>query len=281
MSIEAGVLYIVATPIGNLDDITLRACKVLAAVSVVLAEDTRHTASLFNHYQIKTTLLPLHEHNERDSVAAVLSRLRQGESVALVSDAGTPLVSDPGYHLVRETVRAGIKVSPVPGPSAVIAALSVSGLSSDRFLFEGFLPAKPAARRRHLETLRDEHRTMIFFEAPHRVMACVEDMIAIFSAERDAALTRELTKLYETVISGSLGQIMGYLQASDYHRKGEIALLLAGAPARTACDAAQTKNILRVLSGYFSPSQAAAVTAEITGAKKSELYRLAMELRSS
>jgi len=195
----AGTLYVVATPIGNLEDISARALRVLGEVALIAAEDTRHSARLMSHFGIATPLAACHEHNERDEGGRFLERLQAGDDIALIADAGTPLISDPGYHLVRQARAAGIRVVPVPGACALIAALSAAGLPSDRFIFEGFLPAKAGGRRARLELLKEEPRTLIFYEAPHRILECVDDLEAIFGADRPAVLCRELTKTFETL----------------------------------------------------------------------------------
>ena len=198
-SVQPGSLYVVATPIGNLDDISARALRILREVALIAAEDTRHSARLLQHFGIQTPLAACHEHNERDQGGRCLARLQAGEDVALISDAGTPLISDPGYHLVRQARAAGFAVVPVPGACALIAALSAAGLPSDRFIFEGFLPAKAAGRRARLEQVREEPRTLIFYEAPHRILECLQDMCEVFGDDRPALLARELTKTFETL----------------------------------------------------------------------------------
>ena len=225
---EAG-LYVVATPIGNLQDISLRALRVLGEVDCIAAEDTRHSARLLQHYDLRTPLVALHEHNEERATPALLARIAAGESVALVSDAGTPLISDPGYRLVVAAREQGLPVFVVPGPSAVTAALSVAGLPSDRFVFEGFLPAKAAARRNRLQQLAGETRTLVLFESSHRIEAAVADLAAVFGAQRRAVLCRELTKQFETVHGDELGRLGEWLAADPNQRKGEFVVLVAGA----------------------------------------------------
>ncbi len=271
----AGTLYVVATPIGNLGDITQRALATLREVQLVAAEDTRHTARLFRHYGISTPLVSLHEHNERAQMAQVIDWLRQGKSVAMVSDAGTPLISDPGYLLVAEVRRQGFPVMPVPGPSAFVAALSVSGLPTDRFCFEGFLPAKTGVRRRRLEELRDEARTVIFYEAPHRIVATLEEMVEIFGADREAVLVRELTKRFETVLTGGLHDIHARVVADPEQRKGELVLLVRGAGKRERNErlSPESVRITEILAAELPPRKAAELAAEITGEKKNRLYR--------
>lgn len=277
--VTLGTLYVVATPIGNLDDISARALKVLADVSLIAAEDTRHSVRLLQHFGIQTPLAACHEHNEREQGSRFLTRLQTGEDVALISDAGTPLISDPGYHLVRQARAAGIPVVPVPGACALIAALSAAGLPSDRFVFEGFLPAKVAGRRGRLEALVDEPRTLIFYEAPHRVLECIEDMAAIFGDERPALLARELTKTFETLKGLPLGELREFVASDSNQQRGECVLLVAGKPASEGDEAvdAQTLRVLDLLLAEMPVKRAAALAAEITGARKNQLYQIALE----
>ncbi|WP_447752808.1 16S rRNA (cytidine(1402)-2'-O)-methyltransferase [Pseudomonas nicosulfuronedens] len=274
-----GTLYVVATPIGNLDDISARALKVLADVALIAAEDTRHSIRLLQHFGIQTPLAACHEHNEREQGGRFLAKLQAGEDVALISDAGTPLISDPGYHLVRQARAAGIAVVPVPGACALIAALSAAGLPSDRFVFEGFLPAKAAGRRGRLEALLEEPRTLIFYEAPHRVLECIEDMAAIFGDERPALLARELTKTFETLKGLPLGELREFVASDSNQQRGECVLLVAGKPAPEGDEAvdAQTLRVLDLLLAELPVKRAAALTAEITGARKNRLYQIALE----
>ncbi|MDG9857889.1 16S rRNA (cytidine(1402)-2'-O)-methyltransferase [Pseudomonas nitroreducens] len=274
-----GTLYVVATPIGNLDDISARALKVLADVALIAAEDTRHSVRLLQHFGIQTPLAACHEHNEREQGGRFLTKLQAGEDVALISDAGTPLISDPGYHLVRQARAAGIPVVPVPGACALIAALSAAGLPSDRFVFEGFLPAKAAGRRGRLEALVDEPRTLIFYEAPHRVLECIEDMVAIFGDERPALLARELTKAFETLKGLPLGELREFVASDSNQQRGECVLLVAGKPAPEGDEAvdAHTLRVLDLLLAEMPVKRAAALAAEITGARKNQLYQIALE----
>ncbi|MGH8353523.1 MAG: 16S rRNA (cytidine(1402)-2'-O)-methyltransferase, partial [Pseudomonas sp.] len=223
-----GTLYVVATPIGNLDDISARALKVLTEVALIAAEDTRHSLRLLQHFGIATPLAACHEHNERDQGGRFLARLLAGEDVALISDAGTPLISDPGFHLVRQARAAGIAVVPVPGACALIAALSAAGLPSDRFIFEGFLPAKATARRARLEQVKEEPRTLIFYEAPHRILECLEDLERVFGGARPALLARELTKTFETLKGLPLAELRAWVAADSNQQRGECVLLVAG-----------------------------------------------------
>ncbi|MHB1371755.1 MAG: 16S rRNA (cytidine(1402)-2'-O)-methyltransferase [Pseudomonadaceae bacterium] len=278
----AGTLYVVGTPIGNLEDISARALRVLREVALIAAEDTRHSARLMSHFGIATPLAACHEHNERDEGGRFLERLQAGDDIALISDAGTPLISDPGYHLVRQARAAGIRVVPVPGACALIAALSAAGLPSDRFIFEGFLPAKTAGRRARLELLREEPRTLIFYEAPHRILECVEDLEAIFGADRSAVLCRELTKAFETLKGLPLGQLRTWIASDSNQQRGECVLLVAGwqAPEDDQAISAEVLRVLDLLLGELPLKRAAALAAEITGARKNLLYQLALERKA-
>lgn len=278
---RAGTLYVVATPIGNLGDFTARAREVLANVGVIAAEDTRRTGQLLRSLGIAVPLVSLHEHNEAARSQALIERLEAGESIALVSDAGTPLISDPGFDLVAAARERGIRVSAIPGPSAVIAALSVAGLPTDRFAFEGFLPAKASARRAQLETLRHEPRTMVFYEAPHRIAEVLRDMREAFGAQRRAVVCRELTKHFETTYGGTLDALVQQSERDPDMARGEIVIVVAGdkseQPSRHALDAEQ---LWRALLEELTPSQAAKIAARLTGEKRSELYERAMKLKS-
>ncbi len=273
---EPGVLYIVATPIGHLGDIGARALQVLAQVDLIAAEDTRHSARLLRHHGITTPCVALHEHNERAQVPKLLERLREGASLALISDAGTPLVSDPGFHLVRAAQDAGLRASPVPGPSAAIAALSVSGLAVDRFAFEGFLPAKTVARARRLEALACEPRTLIFYEAPHRIVATLQAMAAAFGAGREACCAREISKIHETVRRLPLAELAAWVEADREQQLGEIVIVVQGAP-ETAGDEAEARRTLAILQQVLPLGQAAAVAAQLTGVAKNTLYAWGVE----
>ena len=277
---RAGVLYIVATPIGNLQDISARALDVLKAVSLIEAEDTRHSKTLLAHYGIATTLQAVHEHNERDVTDRLLQKLTGGDDIALVSDAGTPLISDPGFYLVRAARQSGIRVVPVPGPAALIAALSVAGLATDRFVFEGFLPARQAARRQRLQGLAAETATLVFYESSHRIVACLADMADCLGAHREAALARELTKTFETVLTGSLQELLEQLQADSQQQKGEFVVLVQGAAPRdpAAIDAA-SEQVLAVLLSELPLKQAASLAARITGMSKNALYELGLKIK--
>lgn len=268
----AGTLHVVATPIGNLGDLSPRAREVLAGVDAICAEDTRHTRQLLAHFGIEASLVALHEHNEQALAARLVGRLQAGESLALVSDAGTPLVSDPGFRLVRAARQAGVRVSPVPGPSAIIAALSVAGLPSDRFVFEGFLPARAAARRERLAQLAGETRTVIFYESSHRIADCLADLAAEFGPERRAVVARELTKLFETTLDGGIGELAARVQADADQRKGEFVVLVEGVADAAAARLSEGRRVHALLAPHLPPSTAAKLAADITGAPRKALY---------
>ncbi len=272
MSTTVATLYVVATPIGNLADLSPRAQEVLRSVAAICAEDTRHTGQLLSHFGISKPLVALHDHNEEAMAQRVVARLQAGESLAVVSDAGTPLVSDPGFRLVRAARAAGIKVSPVPGACAAIAALSVAGLPSDRFVFEGFLPAKAAARRDRLQRLASETGTLVFYESSHRIAESLADMAMAFGAERPAVVARELTKLFETVLDGSLAQLLATVQADDNQRKGEFVVMVQGAGDDEAAKVAEGRRLYARLNEHLPPSTAAKLAAELSGAPRKALY---------
>ena len=274
---QAGVLYVVATPIGNMGDISARAREILAGAGAVAAEDTRHSAHLLRELGLQRPLVSLHEHNERARAAELVGRLRAGESIALVCDAGTPLVSDPGYQFVCAALDAGITVIPVPGPCAAIAALSAAGLPSDRFCFEGFLPARAGARRRRLTELAAETRTLVLYEAPHRIAACLEDLTAVCGESRRACVARELTKRFETFYRGSLGELALRAKGDPDMRRGESVVLVEGAAAPEPA-AARLDETLAVLLRYLPPSSAAAAAAGLTGVRRSDAYARALAL---
>ena len=268
----AGVLHVVATPIGNLGDFPPRAAQVLGSVAAICAEDTRHTRQLLAQIGVSTPLLALHEHNEEALAPRLVERLRAGESLALVSDAGTPLVSDPGFRLVRAAREAGIRVSPVPGPCALVAALSVAGLPSDRFVFEGFAPAKAAARREWLAALAGEPRTLIFYESAHRIHAMLADAAAAFGGDRRAVVARELTKLFETVLDGTLDALVARVGSDADQRRGEFVVVVEGAGEDGAARLAEGRRVYALLAAELRPSLAAKLAAEITGAPRKALY---------
>ena len=278
MSIISGALYVVATPIGNLGDISQRAIEVLSGVALIAAEDTRHSGKLLHHFGIKTPAMALHDHNERTVSGSIVTRLLSGEAVALVSDAGTPLISDPGYHLVAQARAAGCRVVPVPGASALLAALSASGLPSERFIFEGFLPAKAGARQARLEQLQGEHRTLVFYEAPHRIVASIAAMGAVFGVDRQAVIARELTKTFETIHGDTLAGLSGWLASDTNQQRGEFVVMVGGAPFEDQLIDSEAERVLRLLLDEMPLKQAAALAAKITGVKKNLLYQFALAL---
>lgn len=271
-SLRPGILYVVATPIGNLGDLSQRALDTLRAVDAICAEDTRHTRQLLAHFGIERPLIALHEHNEAELSARIVARLQAGASLAMVSDAGTPLVSDPGFRLVRCAREAGLRVSPVPGASALVAALSVAGLPSDRFVFEGFLPAKAGARRERLAALAAEARTLIFYESAHRIQDMLADGVAAFGGERAAVVARELTKLFETVLDGTLAQLASRIATDPHQRKGEFVVLVQGAGEDADAKTLEGRRVYAMLSSHLPPSTAARLAAELTGASRKALY---------
>jgi len=276
--VVAGTLYVVATPIGNLGDLSTRAREVLARVQLVAAEDTRHTRQLLQAFGIDTPLTSLHEHNEMQKSEALISRLIAGEAIALVSDAGTPLISDPGFDLVAAARARGVSIVVVPGPCAAIAALSIAGLPTDRFTFEGFLPAKNAARVAKLRELAGEQRTMVFYEAPHRLMETLRDMAAEFGADRAGSVSRELTKRFETTYTGALSHLAQLAEQNADMSRGEIVIVVSGNPVETSSAALNADQLLRALMDELSPSQAAKIAAKLTGEKRADLYARAMKL---
>jgi len=269
-------LFIVATPIGNLGDMTQRAIEVLGQVDVIAAEDTRHSKRLLQQFNLSTPMLAYHDHNEGQQSEVILQRLAEGQQVALISDAGTPLISDPGYSLVSKARAAGFKVTPIPGACALISALSVSGLPSDRFSFEGFLPAKSTARLKALQSLAAETRTLVFYESSHRIAASLQDMAQAFGNERPAVVARELTKAFETVLTGSLTELCDQVEADSNQQKGEFVVMVQGVVAATDSDSVEAERVLGVLMAELPLKQAAALAAKITGQKKNELYKQAL-----
>ncbi|WP_330110858.1 16S rRNA (cytidine(1402)-2'-O)-methyltransferase [Methylophaga thalassica] len=276
---QAGQLFIVATPIGNLADFSARAIEVLKSVDVIAAEDTRHSKYLLQHYAIQTSTISLHEHNEQQRSDALCQRLLAGESVALISDAGTPLISDPGYRLVTTVRDAGIRVIPIPGCCALITALSASGLASDRFSFEGFLPAKSSARKQVMESLKSDARTLIFYESPRRLLAALEDAVLIFGEQRQACLARELTKLHETIETRALVDLIEWVKADDNQQRGECVLLIEGSQNEATADEQEVSRLLKILLTELPVKKAAAMVANITGGSKNEAYQLALKLQ--
>jgi 16S rRNA (cytidine1402-2'-O)-methyltransferase len=272
-----GRLNVVATPIGNLSDLSPRAQEALAGADVIAAEDTRHTRALLQSIGVSKPMVSLHAHNESSRVPELLARLAAGETVALVSDAGTPLLSDPGYELVSEAARAGCDVRVVPGPSAITAALAVAGLPTDRFCFEGFLPSRSSERRARLGEISGETRTLVFFEAPHRIEECLQDLAAVFGGERRAAVARELTKAHETTYRGTLAELIVLAKNEGNFARGEITIVVQGAPATNdAVDAQLLERAVNLLVRELPPGRAAALAAQLVGGKRSDAYALAL-----
>ena len=276
--ISAGILYVVATPIGNLGDIGDRARDVLRQVSVVAAEDTRHSGQLLKHLGIEKSLVSLHEHNEARRAKELIERLHRGEDIALVSDAGTPLISDPGFDVVRQVTAAGLRAVPIPGACAAIAALSVAGLPTDRFVFEGFLPGKATSRREHLRNVASELRTIVFYEAPHRLKSALQDMADCLAPERRAVVARELTKQFETLYYGTLAELATRSSHDEDMTRGEAVIVVAGSAAQERSTDLNPDKVLRVLLEELPASQAAKLAARLTGAKRADLYNLALSM---
>jgi 16S rRNA (cytidine1402-2'-O)-methyltransferase len=275
------VLYVVATPIGNLRDITLRALDVLAMADVVAAEDTRNTAHLLTHYGISANrLMAVHQHNERGASEKIIALLQAGKSVAFVSDAGTPAVSDPGALLVQAALTAGLRVIPIPGANAAVAALSASGLAGPHFLFYGFLPNKSAARRTELQALSSHSCTLVFYEAPHRIVECVADLCAVLGGERQIVLAREITKLFETIHACHLSEAEAWLLSDSNRQRGEFVVLVSGAVPQPGLSA-ETLNTLSLLLEELPLKQAAQLAAKISGANRSELYQHALQMKKT
>ena len=274
-------LYVVATPIGNLRDISLRALDVLAAADVVAAEDKRNTMHLLTHHGINASrLMAAHQHNERGAAEKIVALLQAGQSVAFVSDAGTPAVSDPGALLVRAVLAADLRVIPIPGASAAIAALSAAGMAEAHFFFYGFLPNKSAARRSALEELRDVTATLVFYEAPHRIVECTTDLQAVFGAEREIVFAREITKLFESIHRCTLGVALDWLNSDPNNQRGEFVVLVSGAQPQSGLST-ETRDTLSVLLEELPLKQAVKLATQITGAKRGELYQLALQMKNS
>jgi len=279
-STQNGTLYIVATPIGNLGDITYRAVEILQQVDLIVVEDTRHSGKLFQHYNLTSPKYVLHDHNEKENSIKLVEKLQQGLNLALISDAGTPLISDPGYWLVNLAIQNSVHVVPIPGPSAAICALSVSGLPSDRFCFEGFLPAKKLARHNRLLQLVPETRTLIFYEAPHRILDCLQDMVQVFGPERQAVISRELTKTFETILRAPLAELLLCVESDSNQQKGEFVIVVHGATETAAATQEEQDHLLLLLLEELSVKSAAALASKITGVKKNHLYERALELKN-
>lgn len=271
-TVQSGCLWVVATPIGHRDDLSARAIETLRAAAVIAAEDTRHSRPLLLHHNIDTPLIALHDYNERDAVDAIVRRMQGGDAVALISDAGTPLISDPGFRLVRAARAAGIRCIPVPGACAAIAALSVAGLPSDRFVFEGFLPPKAAARRSRLQELAGDARTLIFYESSHRVAESLVDMRDVFGPGREAVLARELTKVFETVLGEPLAELAARVAADPNQQRGECVLLVAGRGEEVDAKLAEGQRVFAILREELPPAKAAKLAAAISGAPRKALY---------
>ena len=274
-----GILFIVATPIGNLDDITFRAVEVLKSVDIVFAEDTRHSKKLLQHLNITKPIRAFHDHNEREKTKAIIGEIHSGKSIALISDAGTPLISDPGYFLVAQAKKECLRVVPIPGPSALITALSASGLASDRFTFLGFLPSKKTARVKLLKSLINRTETSIFYESPKRILATLTDMHRIFGDNREVCLAKELTKVFETIQTDSIPNLIKYLNIDKSHQKGEFVILVSANDKIDLAEAeAQLDSLLPILCAEMGASKAAKIAAKITGIDKKQCYKKAVEL---
>ena len=272
-------MYVVATPIGNLEDLSARGLRILGEVDLILAEDTRRSVNLLRHFGLSTPLRSFHEFNEREIIAVIADKLRHGSNIALISDAGTPLISDPGYLLVNRLIAEGIRVVPIPGPSAIITALSVGGLSTERFVFEGFVPSNRAGRQKLLKSLAYETRTMVLFETPHRIVAFLDDAADAFGGDREAVLARELTKKFETIYRGSLVDLQDKLRTGENEIRGEFVVLIAGYREQKSRLDLESTRILKILLAHSLPlREVAAIAAEITGTRKNTLYKQALEL---
>lgn len=278
-NINPSTLYIVATPIGNLGDVSSRALDILAQVDIIACEDTRHTQKLLSAFSIKNKTLSLHDHNERQRQDYIASLLQEGKSIALVSDAGTPLISDPGFHLVRHCRSLGLAVSPIPGACAAIAALSAAGLPTDRFSFEGFLPSKSGARQSTLLALANESRTMVFYDAPRRAIDTIKDIVMTLGGERYVVIARELTKTFETIHSDSAENLLAWLEQDQNQLKGEMVLIIEGYKADPDEISAEVVNTLKLLLAEMKPKKACAIVADIYGVKKNALYDIALSFK--
>ena len=274
-------LFLVATPIGNLGDISSRALETLKSVDLVAAEDTRHSRRLLQHFGLDARMIAYHEHNEEQQTPALVARLLEGQSIALVSDAGTPLLSDPGYRLVQAALEHGIRVVPIPGPCAAIVALSASGLPTDRFAFEGFTPAKPGPRRSYLQALKSEQRTLVFYVSCHRIVDTLKDMEAVFGGHRQAVMARELTKTFETLHKAALSELLAWVEQDSNQQKGEIVILLEGAQQQGDEEQVLLNRLMPVLVEELPVKQAARIAARVTGLNKNELYRHALALKEN
>ncbi|AOE50479.1 16S rRNA (cytidine(1402)-2'-O)-methyltransferase [Kangiella sediminilitoris] len=276
----SGILYVVATPIGNIDDMSYRAVTTLQQVNLICAEDTRHSQRLMEHYAIKTPMMSLHEHNEQSRIQQIMDRLESGDSIALISDAGTPLISDPGFKLVRELRDKGYKVSPIPGPSAIVTALSVAGLATDSFSFWGFLPAKSSARKARYSELAEHSETLVFYESSHRIVDSLKDLLEVLG-DRTIAVARELTKNFETIISSETSKVIEMMLADSNQQKGEFVLIISGNTPSEKGLSVEAKNVMGSLLSELPPNKAAKLAAQITGTKKKELYQWALEQKDN
>lgn len=277
---SAAKLYIVSTPIGNLSDFSPRAIETLQSVNLIAAEDTRHSGRLLQHFDIKTPMWAVHDHNERQQADRILQRLAEGENIALISDAGTPLISDPGFYLVRAVRQAGFDVVPIPGCCALIAALSVSGLPTDRFAFEGFAPVKQQAKLAFAEQLKAQTMTSVFYESPHRILNTMETLLTVLGEERYVVIAREMTKTFETVHGDSLGALVEWVKADSNQQKGEFVVLVEPLPApESSAVEVESETILRKLMAQLSLKQAVSLTVDITGAKKKQIYQRALQIQ--
>ncbi|MEY8205512.1 MAG: 16S rRNA (cytidine(1402)-2'-O)-methyltransferase [Bermanella sp.] len=271
-------LYVVATPIGNLADITTRAHQVLAMVDTIAAEDTRHTKRLLNHLGFSKPLMAVHDHNEAHAAAAILTKLQAGENVALVSDAGTPLIADPGYHVTQQVAKAGFNIVPIPGPCAIITALCAAALPTDRFIFDGFLPPKTSARQQYFSGIKNEERTLVVYESPHRIQASLKDLASVLGDDKEVVLGRELTKTFETFLRGSVADIQARMLADSNQLKGEFVMMIRGAASKKTLEVSQEAlDLTLLLSSELPLKKAAALAAKHTGYKKNQLYQLALE----
>lgn len=275
---HSGTLYVVSTPIGNLDDITLRAIDILKQVDLIAAEDTRHSKRLLTHFAIDTPMIAYHDHSDDRAVAKLLAKLAEGKQLALISDAGTPMIADPGYRLINAVLDSGAQVVPIPGVSALTTALSVAGLATDRVTFEGFLPAKAEARHKSLLRLQAQTRTLVFYESPHRIVESLAAMIEVFGDSRQVVVARELTKRFETILRGSVADVHRTVVQDSQQQRGEFVVLVAGAPADLNRDETALREMLTILLTECSVKQAASLAAKMTGAKKNYLYQLALEM---
>lgn len=279
---EQGILYVVATPIGNLGDITMRAIDTLKQVDAIAAEDTRHSVGLLSHFGIHKKMIAVHEHNEQQSAQLLLQRLQQGEQIALITDAGTPGISDPGAVVVDLLISHGVKVVPIPGPSAVVAALSAAGIKDNAFMFVGFLPASGAQRRKKLENLKVVAATLVFYEAPHRIVECVQDLAKVLGDDRRITIAREITKTFETIYRCKLGEASAWLQQDANQQRGEFVLLVEASPPQDTEEVDQdAERVLRLLLDTLPLKQATKLASEITGAKKNALYDMALSIKSA